>query len=338
MEIRKSRNGVIVGIFIVVALAIFVLAVFILGGEKKTFSRKIPLKVVFTDINGLKEGNNIWFSGVKIGTVKKIKLKGFANVEVTLNVEESAQPYIHQDAAARIGNDGLLGNKIVLIYGGTSGLPVVEANSYLGVQKVNPEEDMMALLNRSNKNLLEITNNLKAVSKKIADGEGTAGKLINDPSIANSLLGTLDNFKAVSANSKKAIAGIQEFINHVNTEASSLNKLLRDTSFYDSVKASMAQIKKVTGIANDFANNINEFAVNIKTASAGLKDSATPAGMLLNDKGVALHLESTIKNLESASKKLDEDLEAVRHNFLFRGYFRKKQKNADIAADSMQHN
>jgi phospholipid/cholesterol/gamma-HCH transport system substrate-binding protein len=37
-------------------------------------------------------------------------------------------------------------------------------------------------------------------------------------------------------------------------------------------------------------------------------------------------LKTTLDNLQSASKKLDEDLEALQHNFLFRGFFRKKAK------------
>ena len=43
--------------------------------------------------------------------------------------------------------------------------------------------------------------------------------------------------------------------------------------------------------------------------------------------GEAASLKQTLKNLETGSKKLDEDLEALQHNFLFRKYFRKKAKS-----------
>ena len=83
MEAKRSKNAFIVGIFIAIAIAIFILLVFTLGGEKKTFSKKFSIKVLFNDINGLKEGNNVWFSGVKIGTVKKIALKKFLKSVLT---------------------------------------------------------------------------------------------------------------------------------------------------------------------------------------------------------------------------------------------------------------
>ena len=327
MEARKNKNAVIVGFFIVIAIIILLVAVFTLGGEQKTFTKKFPLKVIFNDINGLKEGNNIWFSGVKIGTVKKIKLNDFSNVEVTLNLEEKARSFIHQDATARITSDGLLGNKIVVIYGGSPNLPTVENNGFIGIHKVGLDEDMFGLLNASNKNLLDITNNLKSVSEKLTGEDGTLGKLINDPSIANTFQITLNNLRTFSDHSKKVIADIEIFARKMNTEGSSINKLFTDSTLFDSIKTSVAQIKQAAITVNDFANNINDFSKNIKTASSGLQDSSTMAGMLLNNKRMTLHLESTIKNLESASKKLDEDLEAVQHNFLFRGYFRKKQKN-----------
>jgi phospholipid/cholesterol/gamma-HCH transport system substrate-binding protein len=47
---------------------------------------------------------------------------------------------------------------------------------------------------------------------------------------------------------------------------------------------------------------------------------------MLHDDEAGAFFKESLKNLESSSKKLDEDLEAVQHNFLLRGYFKKKAK------------
>lgn len=327
MEKRKYKNAFIVGVFILGALLIFIVLVFTLGGEKKSFSKKFPLKVVFTDISGLKEGNNIWFSGVRVGIVKNIHLKRASEVEVILSIEEKVHSFIHKDATVKISSEGLLGNKLVILYGGDSTLPIIGENEYLTAQVISPDDDIMVLLKATGKNLLDISQNIKGISKKIDDGEGTLGKLINDPSVLNALQASLSNFQTVSLASKKVVDNIQGFTERMNAEGSSINKFLSDTVMYDSINTIISQIKEVTVTAGEVSNNIKIFAENIKNASSSLEDTNNTAGMILHGKQFVQQLQIIINNLEAASYKLDEDLEAIQHNFLFRGYFRKKEKN-----------
>ena len=83
MKSTSNKRAVIVGIFIFLGLAIFIITVLTLGSQHKTFEKSITVKAIFDDVNGLQKGNNIWFSGVKIGTIKKISISGNAKVEVT---------------------------------------------------------------------------------------------------------------------------------------------------------------------------------------------------------------------------------------------------------------
>ena len=69
---NKISHSVIVGIFITIGILILVSAIFVLGGQQKTFVKAITIKAVFDDINGLQAGNNVWLFGVKIGVVKKV--------------------------------------------------------------------------------------------------------------------------------------------------------------------------------------------------------------------------------------------------------------------------
>jgi len=51
-------------------------------------------------------------------------------------------------------------------------------------------------------------------------------------------------------------------------------------------------------------------------------------GRLIQDTTFAENLNQTMVNLKSSSESLDENMEAVKHNFLFKGYFNRKAKKA----------
>ena len=132
MRSTGNRRAVVVGIFVLLGLAILVLTILTLGSQKKTFEKSITVKSFFENVNGLQKGNNIWFSGVKVGTIRRVNITGNHQVEVDMNLDQAAQQFIKKDAMAKISTDGLIGNKIVEIYGGTSKNGVIESGDVMG--------------------------------------------------------------------------------------------------------------------------------------------------------------------------------------------------------------
>lgn len=51
-------------------------------------------------------------------------------------------------------------------------------------------------------------------------------------------------------------------------------------------------------------------------------------GMLIQDTTIAKNINKTIINLRSTSKGLDQNMEAAKSNFLLRGFFKKKEREA----------
>jgi len=85
------------------------------GNLHETFKRKMEVVSLFDDVSGLQKGNNVWFSGVKIGTVSCLRFHGASQVEVSIKFEIKAQKYIRKDAKVKISSDGIIGNKILII-------------------------------------------------------------------------------------------------------------------------------------------------------------------------------------------------------------------------------
>lgn len=327
MKSTKTTRPVVVGLFIIIGLAILVLAVFTLGGQKKSFVKGFTVNTVFDDVNGLVAGNNVWLSGVKIGTVKKITFLPNSHVLVSMVLQQSLERNIRKDSRTKISSDGLIGNKIVVITGGTQTAPMVKNGDYLAMQKVTSTEDMLTTLQANNKNLLAITSSFARVSHNIDSGNGLISSLINDESTSrkinaslNSLQATMSNFQSVSQRSKAIIANLDSFTAKLNTKGALVDKLTTDTTLFTVLKGTVTQLR-------DVAITAGQLTDNLKHATDNLNDTASLPGVILKDKQSAASLKQTIFNLESSSHNLDEDLKAAQHNFLLRGYFKKKNKD-----------
>lgn len=323
MKSTKNTRAVVVGFFILLGLAILIVTILTLGGQHKTFEKSITVKAVFDDINGLQKGNNIWFSGVKIGTVKKIAFYGNAQVEVDMNIEENSRQYIRKNAKAKISSDGLIGNKIIVITSGASKSPSVENGDLLGVERALNPDEMMSTLQSNNKNLLEITNDFKVVSRGIMQGKGTVGKLLTDETLINELRSTMGLLKNASVNAQKLSSNMASYTARLQTKGTLANDLVTDTTIFSRLRSTTAQIEEVSRTANTVVNNLNNATNGLNNS---LTNKSTPIGLLLNDEDVAADMRVTLHNLQTSSIKLDEDLEAVQHNFLLKGFFKKKAK------------
>jgi phospholipid/cholesterol/gamma-HCH transport system substrate-binding protein len=326
MSTVKSRRPIVVGVFIFLGLVILIVAVFTLGGQQKTFVRSKPIRAVFDDIQGLKIGNNVWLSGVKIGTVKRINFTPESRVEVIMNIEKAAWDLVRKDSKVQIGSEGLIGNKIVVISEGTHASPEAEPNDFLRVKTTTSTEDMLETLQKNNKNLLTITANFKDISDRIAAGQGSFGKLLSNENIANDLESTIVNFKRTSIETRRALASIRAFAAQLNTQGTLVNDLVSDTIIFNNLRGSITQLRETAYTAQQFSDNLKSISDSLKIVSARLNEKNSPLGVLLTNEQVADDLKSTISNLQSGSVKLDENLEALQHNFLFRGYFRKKAR------------
>ncbi|MDQ6813136.1 MAG: MlaD family protein, partial [Bacteroidota bacterium] len=323
MKSNKNTRSFVVGIFIFLGIAIFIVTVLTLGGQQKTFQKSIVVKAVFDDINGLQKGNNIWFSGVKIGTVKKISFVGDSRVEVDMNIDEASKQYIRKNAKARISSDGLIGNKIIVLYAGASKSPSVENGDLLGVEKASNPDEMMATFQANNQNLFAITTDVKGISKRITEGKGTVGKLLNDETLVNDLHATMLRLKQASVNAERLSATVATFAAKLQRKGTLANDLVSDTTIFNRLRATAAQIESVSKNASIVVDNLNNTSSQLGNS---LNNKSTPVGMLLNDEDAAADIRVILSNLQAGSQKLNDDLEAVQHNFLLKGFFKKKAK------------
>lgn len=322
MNERSNRIPVIVGLFVLVGVVILIAGIFVIGDLRDTFTRKVAVSVVFDEVGGLKTGDNVWFSGVKVGVVRELRLEAPGRVEVGLTVDRDAARFIPADALARVGSDGLIGNRIVVIYGGTSDGARVTGGEELRVEDRISTEEMVAMLQDNNANLRAITGDLKVLTAQLAAGEGSAGRLLMEDGLYEDLSASVASLRKTTERAPELVSQMNAFAGKLNQEGSLPNDLATDQETWAKLTASVAHLQRVAEHAEALTVRLDQ----------GLEDPGTPLGAMVGDRDAGADLQTTLENLSDASRLLAEDLEAAQHNLLLRGYFRKKEKAAEKAA------
>jgi phospholipid/cholesterol/gamma-HCH transport system substrate-binding protein len=241
---------------------------------------------------------------------------GESKVKVDMKIEQKSQAFIRKNAMAKIGSDGLIGNRIIVIFGGSPDVPCVEDGDTLRVENGISTETMMNTLQENNENLIGITADLKKITSKLSKSEGTLGKLLNEDDIYNNIMATISSLRKTSEHAQSLTSSLSSFSSKLNQKDGLAYKLLTDTAIFKSISNSVNELQQIADNTNAFTKNLKESAENPKT----------PIGTLMKDEQTALQLQNAIKNLELSTQKLNEDLEALQHSFLMKRYFKKKQK------------
>ncbi|MFB9056072.1 MlaD family protein [Mariniflexile ostreae] len=84
------------------------------------------------------------------------------------------------------------------------------------------------------------------------------------------------------------------------------------------------------------AENAEVISDELATMLVGINEGEGTLGKLMNDEGVAQDLEKTMENLKKGTKGLEQNMEAAKHNFLLRGFFKKKAREKEKAKEEAQ--
>jgi phospholipid/cholesterol/gamma-HCH transport system substrate-binding protein len=215
MDTHSPQFKVRLGMFVAGGLALFVLAIFIIGKQKNLFNPVYKLTTTFYNVSGLQVGNNIRFSGIVIGTVDNILIINDSTVRVDMLIKKEVKKFIKSDSEVAVGSEGLIGDRLLVISQGSSEAPLAREGEQL--ESVEPIETdaIMQSVSVTAANAEIITDQLAKIMSKINTGEGTLGKLIQDTTIAKNLDQTIMNLK-------KSSKGLNE-----NMEAVKHNFLLK---------------------------------------------------------------------------------------------------------------
>jgi len=297
------------------------LALYMIGSNRSVFGSNFELKVHFKQLSGLTEGNNVLFSGIQAGTVKKISMIDDTTIEVILIVDNKIKSFIQKNALAVIGSEGLMGNKVINITNVPGGGIKVSNGDLLATQRTVSLDAMILKLAKTNDNVEVISEILKNSILKI--DSSSLFSILSNKDIGHSIQRTLFNAENTSANASEMTQGLNLAVRQIRNGKGAAGLLLTDTAFANSLKtilehARIASINadKATSGANDLVSHLNE----------EINNGDGPLHVLLRDSVMAGNIKVSMENIKNGTAGFNDNMEALKHNFLLKGFFAKKAK------------
>ena len=299
MEDHTPRFKARLGFFIVAGTAIFAIIIFIIGKQQHLFNPVFKITTSFSNISGLSVGNNIRFSGIDVGVVDNINIINDSTVQVDLVIRRNVQEFIKADSYASLGSEGIIGDRIVVIAQGSMNSPMAKDGQQILSKEPVEADDIIQSFKTSAESIEIITLQLSEIVMNINNGQGMIGRLITDSTIAENVNLTIENFR-------KSSEGLDETIEITK----------------ENVYAFMASLQKTAAKTEVASNQLGEIMVKINKGEGAI-------GMLIQDTTLVKNIDNTVINLKESSIGLNENMEALKQNFLFRGYFRRQDRKAE---------
>jgi len=194
----KLNNETKVGFLVLFALAVLV-CITVKTGNFNFKKEGQRVKVVFTDIDGIKLNSPVMFNGLEVGQVEDINIQeGLDQTHMVLTLWVSHQVRLHQGTTALIKNLGFMGEKYVALVGQDPRTPlladgaIIEGKSPADFNQIlNSSQELLGHLNgitanvderlkKNQGNIDDILNNFNAMSKNLDSATGNLNEMSSD--------------------------------------------------------------------------------------------------------------------------------------------------------------
>jgi phospholipid/cholesterol/gamma-HCH transport system substrate-binding protein len=329
---KSTSKKIKVGIFVVVGTILLVTALYLVGKRQHMFTKNVQLNAIFTDVSGLQIGNNVRYSGVNVGNVSTIKMTGEGKITVEMSINEQAARFIKKDAVASIASDGLVGSMVVnIIPGNNKAAKTIVSGDWVQAKTKITVDEILETFSKTNESAALITSDLAKITHKVVEGEGALGAILSDSLLENDLRRSIAALKRTAEGTNRAMAQINAVISKINYDQSAAAVLLSDPK-------SRAQIQNVFTNLEKSSKDINKVSKSLDQYMAEIKSGKGTLNYIAKDETLVKNIDSTVINVKEATDKLNQNMEALKHNFFFRGYFRKleRQKKEELKKNEVK--
>lgn len=310
---NKKINNIKLGALILLSIVLLFSGLFYVGRQENLFSNIFYLNAYFNDVKGLQEGDNVRYSGIDVGTVNDIEIISDTLVKVRFGIRKNIARFIKEDSHAEIGTEGLMGNKILIVYPGSPQSESIEENEQIPVNTTLDFDELMAELGNATNKINEITTNINKITRKLNSGYGLLGKLLNDTIIP-------DQMDILGDNAVEASKEIRAISAKLNRGEGDLGKLLNEDQVSKSLMGSMNKVDSLTMETKKLTERLNLIA-NQVVHGKGVVNK------LLYDSTFAEELDQSLNKIDETVVEIEQASEAVSSSWILRLFSKKEKKN-----------
>jgi phospholipid/cholesterol/gamma-HCH transport system substrate-binding protein len=324
----KATNHIKLGLFVLAGLLFLIITLYFIGKDRDLFGRTFILKTRFHNVQGLVPGNNVRFAGIDAGTVRRIVMINDTLVEVVMVIQNKMHPFIKKNAITSIGTDGLMGNKVINIESARNDAPSVLENDVLISRRPLNTDDMLRTLDKTNSDIAVVAENLKMTVWKL-NNSTALWALLNDKDIPVDIRRSAANIQQATARASAMMADLDQVVSGIKAGKGSLGRIVSDTMLAVKLDEAIDHINGVGEEADKLADQLSNVVTSLQH---DMNQGKGTVNALLKDSGMVVKLNNSLSNIERGSDAFNQNMEALKHNFLFRGYFRRLEKQQQKAA------
>jgi phospholipid/cholesterol/gamma-HCH transport system substrate-binding protein len=303
-----DKRVIAVGIFVVCGLLLFAVGLFFIGDRRMLFNSTFDVYAEFSNIAALQNGAVVRVGGMGAGEVEGIQVPASPSgrFRVRMRVREDLHQLIRLDSVATIQNDGLVGNKFVQIEVGSDQATIAPPG---GTIRSEEPFDLAVMLKKMNATVDLVTQTITDVQKGVDEALSTISVTVQE---AQGLINdTAADLRSITASSQKVAENLNVIVAGVRQGRGTVGKLVTDDSLYTSIRGIASQAERAVA-------NMREASEQAKEAIADFRSAKGPA------RGLTGQFQQTLADARETLGDMAENAEALKHNFLFRGFFNRR--------------
>lgn len=325
MAKKESLSNIKLGAFVLAGFFFLILLLFMLGKNQNLFGNTYSLKASFDNVQGLLAGNNVRYSGIQVGTVKKIRIVNDTLIEVTMNIEKRMLPIIRKNAVVSIGTEGFVGNKVVNITPSRKPGPLAKEGDILLAGKALDTDKMLQTLSKTNDDIAVISEGLKTIIERI-NSSSALWTILDDQSLPKNVRASIENIRLATVKAGRIVDDLGSVAEDIKKGNGSVGSVLKDTMYAQNLNDAILKIKLAESKVDSLTTQISEVVMDIKY---DIENGKGPYKAFLNDTAIVNKIHASLDNIQKGTDGFNQNMEALKHNFLLRGYFKKLERKKE---------